>query len=114
MSSILKDIRTLVVGDPESIEFDPELMIYINAALARLARLGIGQKGFVLNNDIINWSEFMDDPDRFEDVKQYVYMKVKMVFDPPTSSAVLASYEKMIQEAEWELCSEAEVGDEIE
>lgn len=114
MSKILSDIRTLVLGDPECSEFDPELIMNINSALNRLQLLGVGIRGYRIVSGEEEWSEFVSDMSRFENIKTYVYMKVKMVFDPPSTASVQASYERMISEAEWLLNSEAEVGDAYE
>lgn len=102
MDSILKYIRK-AVGPSEAYDyFDPELIVFINSAFSRLHQLGVGPKdAFKIEDDKATWSNFLGDTNNLEDVKEYVYLKVRVVFDPPSSQAVLTHFNKKIEDLEW-------------
>lgn len=110
MESILQSIKKLL-GIPENYDvFDTDIIIYINSAFSVLKQLGVGPStGFRINDAVTTWSDYISSEDpNFETVKTYVYLKVKLVFDPPLSSSLLQSTKDMISELEWRLNSEAE------
>lgn len=102
--SILIDIKKLL-GLTEAYEvFDNDIMIHINSVFTILTQLGVGpEKGFSIRNGDAKWSEFMQDEAMLESVKSYMFLRVKLLFDPPASSTILESYNRMIQEFEWRL-----------
>ncbi len=102
MESILTSIKKLVnIGEADE-SFDVDVIIHINSALSRLRQLGVGPTdGFRITGVGEVWKDFLGDDIRLESVKSYVYLKVSLIFDPPTSSAVLAARERMIKEYEW-------------
>lgn len=105
MESILKSVRLLVGSDEDFEAFDKELVIYTNTALNVLAQLGVGPSGgFFITDTEALWTDFLpfNDP-RFELVKAYVLQKVRILFDPPTSSAVLESMNRTLAELEWRI-----------
>lgn len=107
---ILPTIKKMIGPSEEYDYFDPDLMIHINAALSVLRQLGIGpQEGFRLTTGQETWGEFLGDETDLEMVKDYIYMKVKLAFDPPTSSSLLASYQELIKEFEWRALVEPEI-----
>lgn len=107
MGGIVVDERELldediVISDFES--FDLELLVHINSAFAELTQLGVGPKeGFFVSDKNTTWYDFIPDDVLLSMVKNYIYLKVKVAFDPPTSSSVLESYKQMIAELEWRL-----------
>lgn len=89
--------------------FDPDLIMYINTILMRLRQLGIGPpSGFNITGIQETWSSFVPEPTKYEMVKAYVVLRVRLLFDPPTSSFVLESMKNQITEFEWLLNVEAE------
>ena len=101
--SILATIRELLVGDKDDLSFDADLVISINLALNTLTQVGVGdEKGFKITGESEKWTDFVDD-DRLEMVKNYVHLKTRVMFDPPTSSFVLDSYNKQIDELLWRI-----------
>lgn len=102
---ILKDIRDLLVGDSEDDSFDKDLIILINSAFNTLTQLGVGsESGFRITKDgEEKWNDFTGDNILLEKVKAYIMLKVRVLFDPPTSSFVLEAYKKEIEEMEWRL-----------
>lgn len=109
MDSILTSIKKLI-GYPEDYEqFDTDLIIHINSVFTILNQIGVGPiNGFSIKDKSTTWSEYTGDTVLFDSVKTYVYMKVRLVFDPPSSSFVLESIKAMIKEYEWRLNAFAE------
>lgn len=109
MESILTSIKKLLGLEEEQKDFDPDIIMYINSVFPTLNQLGVGPKeGFSITDELALWSEFIQDNKKLNDVKTYIYLKVKLIFDPPLSSSVLASTERMIKECEWRLNITAE------
>ena len=74
-----------------------------------LNQLGVGPtEEFAITDKTAVWSDFISDNKKFESVKTYVYMKVRLLFDPPLSSAVMDCINKVINEMEWRLNVAAE------
>ncbi len=110
-ASILKTIRGLIGPDEDYDHFDPQLIVHINAAFSRLCRLGVGpETPFRITGDTETWDNFIA-PGHQEELKEYIFLKVKTVFDTSTiSSSVLSSYNERIKELEWELNDVGEIG----
>ena len=109
MDSILTSIKKLLGMDADYTAFDTDVIIHINTALAILCQLGVGPaKGFRIRDDSATWQDFVGEDARLDDVKDYVYLKVKLLFDPPSSSAAIQSTESLISEIEWRLNVAAE------
>ena len=84
--------------------FDPELIIHINSAFSILYELGVGPSiPYKITSRENTWDEFLEDNTQLENVKTYIYMKVRLVFDPPSNSFVVDAFEKQIQELEWRM-----------
>lgn len=102
--SILLDIKKLLGLDKDYDSFDKDIVIHINSVFSILRQLGIGpETGFRISGISETWSSFITDMSLFEDVKTYIYLKVRMMFDPPASSVLTSSIEKEISELEWRL-----------
>lgn len=104
MDSILKSIKKLLGIPEEETHFDTDIIMHINSVFSILGQMGVGpEKSFSIQDETATWDSFIDDDADFNNVKTYVYLKVRMLFDPPTNSAVLSSMERMINEHEWRL-----------
>lgn len=115
MDSILTTIKKLLGITEEYDHFDQDLIIHINSAFMTLAQLGVGPKdGFAIQSVNDTWSDFMPNNPKLESVKTYIGLKVRLIFDPPTSSFVLDAYKNVIAELEWRLNVEAECEEEID
>lgn len=103
--SILNSIKSMLGPDGDYDDFDGDIIIHINSALSVLTQLGVGPpKGFRVKDDTNTWGEFIPtDRDDLDSIKTYVYMKVKLIFDPPQSSAVIEAFKEQIKETEWRL-----------
>ena len=109
MDSILTSIKKLL-GIAEDYEhFDQDLIIHINSVLSVLTQLGVGpSEGFSIDDENATWNDFIPEDKRLSSIRSYVYMKVKLLFDPPLSSSVMESMNRMISEFEWRLNVAAE------
>ena len=102
--SILTSVKKALGPEEDYEHFDPEIIMYINSVLATLTELGVGPvEGFMIQDKGAKWNDFISDDKLLNLVPTYVYLKVKLIFDPPTSSAVLESIKAMIAELEWRL-----------
>ena len=109
MDNILSSIKKLLGIPTEETAFDSDIIMHINSVFMILTQLGVGPSdGFTISDDYGLWSDFIPDGQNLELVKSYMYMKVRLLFDPPTNSSVLTSMEKTINEFEWRLNVQAE------
>lgn len=106
--SILMSIKRLLNVDPEEIHFDTDIGTFINSEFMTLTQLGIGNPGFYIKDADTRWTDFSDDKSLIQAVKEYVYLRVRMVFDPPASSIVADAYNSKIAELQWRLNIQAE------
>lgn len=108
--SILDSIKKNLGIVPEYTAFDDQIILDINAVFSTLHQLGFGpDEGFEITGIDEFWSDIIEEP-RFNFVKSYVCMKVRLMFDPPTSSYALDALNKQIAEYEWRIKSEIETG----
>lgn len=109
MDSILTSIKKLLGIDAEYKQFDVDIIIHINSAFMTLNQLGVGPDDPVfISSELDTWDKLLGDTKRLEAVKQYVYLKVKIAFDPPSSSVVLNSMIESARELECRLLIQAE------
>ena len=101
-----------MLGVPKEYDaFDTDIVIHINSVFGTLNQLGVGPAdGFRIKNPDTTWSEYLQDSKKFDAVKTFMYLKVRLLFDPPSSSAISATFERMISEYEFRLRVEAEYG----
>lgn len=105
MESILTSIKKMLGIAKDITEFDNEIIMHINSVFTTLTQLGVGPStGFYIEDDTAEWLDFLPNLDKLHAVKTYIYMKVRLIFDPSSlGSATLAAYERQIQEYEWRL-----------
>ena len=107
--TILKTVKTLLGLDDESDAFDDEIKLHINGVFLTLKQLNVGPTtGYFLSTGDETWEEFFGTDPVIELVKNYVYLKVRLVFDPPSSSFVLDAYTKQSTEMEFRILVEAD------
>ena len=104
MDSILTSIKKLL-GIAEGYEhFDADLIMHINSVLTILTQIGVGpSEGFYITDKTSTWDEFIPEEYNLELIKSYVYLKVRLLFDPPQSSSVMDATNRMIEELEWRI-----------
>lgn len=103
-TSILTSIKKMLGVAEDYTEFDEDIITHINSVFLNLTQLGVGpEEGFMIEDDTAVWEDFIDDIIQLQAVKTYMYLKVKLLFDPPLSSSVTESFTRMIAELEWRL-----------
>lgn len=110
--SILTSIKKMLGIADEYTTFDMDIIMHINAVFAILTQLGVGPaEGFSIEDKSALWSDFLSSSTSLNTVMTYVYLKVRLIFDPPTSSAVIDSMNRMISELEWRINVTVDPGD---
>lgn len=109
MESILTSIKKLLGIAEEYKHFDADLIIHINSVFSFLTQLGVGpSEGFYIQDENSVWDDFVPEGHTRENIKTYTYLKVKLIFDPPLSSAVIETINRSINEFEWRINVAAE------
>lgn len=104
MDSILNSIKKLLGIDELYTHFDADIILGINTAFSTLTQIGAGPTtGFSIYDKTSVWSDFIPDLSKMELLKSYVHLKVKLLFDPPSSSALIDVINKQISELEWRI-----------
>lgn len=104
MDSILTSVKKIIGISEEDESFDTDLIMHINSVLMILNQLGVGpEDGFSITDKSAVWTDVIGDNKFIEATKTFVGLKVRLIFDPPTSSAVLDSINKTISELEWRI-----------
>lgn len=103
MNSILDSVKKMLGIEAEYIHFDSDIIMHINSVFSILFQLGVGEKPFKISDNTSTWDDLIGECDEIEDVKSYVFLKTRLLFDPPASSVVTESYNKMIAEIEWRI-----------
>jgi len=102
--SILNSVKKMCGVDPSLTVFDDVLLMHINTVFADLEQLGVGPVGgFMIEDDAPTWNTFFGDDPRWSSVKSYVYFRVRLMFDPPTTGYLVESFDEQIQKMEWRL-----------
>lgn len=106
MDSILTSVKKLLGIHAEYTDFDVDIIVHINTAFATLNQLGVGPSyGFAIEDESATWDEYIT-VTNLTMVKTYIYLKVRLLFDPPTSAALLESLKQSIGEMEFRLLVE--------
>ena len=110
MESILTSIKKLIGITEDYKHFDTDLIIHIKSVFMIVSQMGIGpDNGFSISDETTTWNDYLPEGDKnFEAVKTYMYLKTRLVFDPPQSSSTMEAMKQTISELEWRLNVEAE------
>lgn len=105
--SILNSVK-LSLGIPEFYEhFDAQIKLHLNTVMSILPQLGVGpEEGFFVQDDKTTWGELIGDTELVNKllyVKSYVCLRVRLLFDPPTSSGAVDAMERQMRELEWRI-----------
>lgn len=112
--SILVYVKRLLGIQSDYNHFDPDIIYGINAAFAVLTQLGVGPaEGFMISDDTSKWSDFVADKSRLSLIKEYVCLRTRLLFDPPSSSALIDAMNKTVAEYEWRLYVASDGDDSI-
>lgn len=105
--SILTSVKK-VLGIPSDYDhFDRDILLHLNTVMSILNQLGVGpEKGFIVEDESTLWSDLFDgdiDTNKMMYVKSYVCLRVRLLFDPPTSSGAIDAMERQMRELEWRI-----------
>ena len=104
MESILTSIKKLLGIEEDYVHFDADIIMHINSVLSILTQLGIGpSEGYSIKDANATWNEFITNQAKLELVKSYVYLKVRLMFDTPSSSSAIESMKQLISELEFRI-----------
>lgn len=112
--SILISTKKLLGLDQNYNAFDTDVMIAINTILNVLYQLGVSKKPYSITGDLETWKDYLGDRDDLEMVKSFVYLRVRLLFDPPTTGVLHEAMERQASELEWRLNVEAEGGMDLD
>lgn len=112
MDSILTSIKKMLGINEAYTSFDPDIILHINTVLNILNQMGVGDANFSIKDKVATWSDYLPNMTDLEMIKSFIFMKVKMIFDPPSSSAVIEVMKLQISELEWRINVLVEPGEE--
>lgn len=103
-TSILDSVKKVIGLASDYDEFDADIIMHINSVFSTLNHLGVGpENGFSIEDATTTWDAFIGTDSRMNFVKTYVYLKVRLLFDPPATGYLVDSMEKQAQELEWRM-----------
>lgn len=109
IASILTSIKKLLGIAEEYTHFDSDIIMHINSVFMILTQLGVGpEDSFTIEDDMAKWTDFLPNGALLNLVKSYMYLKVKLLFDPPISSAAIESMNRIVSEFEWRINAEVD------
>lgn len=109
MGSILNSVKKILGLDPAYKAFDPDVLMHINTTFAVLNQLGVGpEAGFMIEDDVPTWDAFLGTDPRFNTVKSYVCLKVRMLFDPPQTAHLMEAMNRQAEQLEWRISVQRE------
>ena len=104
IQSILNSVKKTLNIDPSYTVFDEDILMHINSAFGTLKQLGLGPEvGFQIEDDTAVWEDFLGTDIRYSEVRSYIYLRVRLLFDPPGTSFLVTAIENQIKEMEWRL-----------
>lgn len=103
MDSILISIKKLLGITEEYTHFDQDIIMHINSVLFTLKQVGVVLYKESVTGATETWDDVLGETTNLEAVKSYVYLKVRILFDPPSSSVLMESINRQINEFEWRL-----------
>jgi len=102
--SILNSVKKILGITEDYIVFDVDIITHINSVFATLNELGIGpEDGFMITDESTLWSAYILNDQKLNAVKSYMYLRVRLLFDPPTTSYLITSLNEQAKELEWRL-----------
>ena len=101
--SILNTIKQMLGVTQEQTDFDQDILVHINSVINILHQLGAVKEWITIEGPTTTWSDLLSDINEYNMIRSYMYLKVRLLFDPPMNGTVISSMEKMINELEWRL-----------
>ena len=105
MESILDSVKVMLgISIDDDPSFDQDLILHINGALTVMNQLGVGpSRGYNITDATQTWSEFIGPREDLALIKQAIFLRVRLLFDPPQNSFLVAAIEKQIEEFDWRI-----------
>jgi hypothetical protein len=104
ITSILTSTKKVLGIEEGYTAFDPDIVIYINSVFSTLHQLGIGpEDGFSITDATTTWDAFLGTDPRLNSVRAYMYLRVRLLFDPPQTSYLIDALNAQARELEWRL-----------
>ena len=114
-NSILLTIKKLIGLDRDYGAFDLDLIVAINSSFMILNQLGIGpDKPFAIKDETSTWKDFFGEEEIFGLAKSYIYLRSRLLFDPPASGVLHEAVERQISEFEWRMHVQADYNDSLQ
>jgi hypothetical protein len=108
--SILNSTKKLLGIEADYTAFDVDIIMHINSVFAVLNQLGVGPaEGFMIEDDSATWTTYCGTDLNKNILKTYMYMRVRILFDPPQTGFLLTSMQEQIHELEWRISIKREV-----
>ena len=102
--SILDSVKKVLGLNSDYTEFDIDVTMHTNMALATLTQLGVGPStGYSIDDSTSQWTDFTPQHYLLGPVRSFVYLSVRLIFDPPSTSFVIEAIEKQIAELGWRI-----------
>lgn len=106
-NSILNDIKQLLGQEADDNSYDLDIQLHINSVFFDLQQIGVGPKeGFEITDATTTWDAYLGSNKNLNAVKSYIYLRTRLLFDPPTNGFLVTNYENQIQKLEWRLMVE--------
>lgn len=110
MESILLSIKEMLGPSAEDPHFDPQIIMHINSVFMDLTQIGVGPSdGFIIEDETALWTDFVSDTKKLAAVKSYMYLRVRLLFDPPASATIVEAMNRDIDRYEWRLNHAVEI-----
>jgi hypothetical protein len=104
VDSILTSVKKTLNLDEDYTFYDPEITLHINSVFSTLTQLGVGPSiGFEIEDKTATWDNFLEGNLQYSFIKSYFFLRVRLLFDPPTTSYTLDSFDKQLKELEWRI-----------
>lgn len=113
--SVLKTIRAMLLsGESDITDFDVDLIVFINSSLAKLFQAGVkdGDIPFTIGDETTTWGQIISKEEYLETIKEYIYIDVKLVFDPPASSIVAEALKQKREEDFWRITAQIDMAED--
>jgi len=110
VESILDSTKKVLGIDPAYTAFDVDIIMHINSTFSKLHQLGIGPPlGYMIEDKAKNWADFLGaDAMTLNNVKSFMYLSVRLLFDPPATSYAIAAFERQLDELAWRISTRRE------
>lgn len=109
LDSILTSVKKMLGITEDYTHFDPDIIMHINSVFMALNQLGVGpEEGFFIEDKSVLWEDYIEDPTQLQIVKSYMYLKVRLLFDPPSSSTHMNAITQSASEFEWRLLAQVD------